>query len=357
MDILSTIFGVIWVNGLQLSHLKCVRALIRAMLETLSINLARLAQASFPQAKTASTIRRIERLLAMRLLNLTLLGKAIVRALPPQKKYILTMDRTTWELGKRTYNILAIGICFDGISVPIYFTAYNKRGATNSAEQSVFMEHVLEIIPANGIKCLVADREFGNVRFIRWLRMKQIPYCLRLRESYRVRSASAGKKDKGRKLKSILSSLAVGQSVVLADSYIVCAKLKVRIYAVRRTSRGGEGSLLILATPAESDFTDVIYRLRWQIETAFRAMKTSGFNMEDTHLPIDRFQNMLALVMIAYACAFIEGLITAQSHPIPLMKSNGRKRYSIFTWGLSIIISLLWKEPRNCSSGDGSAPS
>ena len=26
------------------------------------------------------------------------------------------------------------------------------------------------------------------------------------------------------------------------------------------------------------------YRQRWQIETCFRAMKSSGFNIEDTHL-------------------------------------------------------------------------
>ena len=26
------------------------------------------------------------------------------------------------------------------------------------------------------------------------------------------------------------------------------------------------------------------YKFRWQIETAFKAMKSSGFNIEDTHL-------------------------------------------------------------------------
>ena len=52
-----------------------------------------------------------------------------------------------------------------------------------------------------------------------------------------------------------------------------------------------------------------MYRLRWQIETAFRTMKSAGFNMEETHLTTDgRFQNMLAIVLIAYACAFIDGL-------------------------------------------------
>ncbi|MBQ8265390.1 MAG: transposase [Bacteroides sp.] len=35
------------------------------------------------------------------------------------------------------------------------------------------------------------------------------------------------------------------------------------------------------------------YKERWQIETAFKAMKTSGFNIEDTHLTdIDRIERL-----------------------------------------------------------------
>lgn len=166
------------------------------------------------------------------------------------------------------------------------------------------MEHVLDIIPAGRIECLVADREFGNGNFIKWLAIRDIPYCLRLRGNYYVRDTASGEV---RKLKAILSSLALGHSVVLSSTYIVRKNVHVRIYAVRRTGRDGD-TLLILA-PVESSFTDKMYRLRWQIETAFRAMKSAGFNMEETHLTTDgRFQNMLAIVLIAYACAFIDGL-------------------------------------------------
>lgn len=354
MDTLSTILKAVWVNGMNLSHKKCIQALVRALLVTLSVNLLKLARAAFSDARPSSTVRRIERLLAMSIFNLTILGRAIVDALPPQKRYILTMDRTTWELGKRVYNILAIGICYDGISIPIYFTSYPKRGTTNFTEQISFMEHVLEIIPQTMIECLVADREFGYPNFIRWLTLWNIPYCLRIRENTYI-SDTAGKK--GCKAKKVLSSLAAGDSAVLAHSYIVNGALKVRIYALRRQVHDNEDSLLILATPAESGFTDRIYRLRWQIETAFRAMKTVGFNMELTHLPLDgRFQNMLALILIAYACAFIDGLVRIRQRPIPVMKANGRKRFSIFTWGLDLINADIWlhlipNESEVCTTG------
>lgn len=347
MDILETILAVVWVNGLQLSHKKCQTSLIVAMLATLSVNLVRLARDGFTDVKTLSGVRRIERLPALRIFSFTLVGKAIVRALPRQRKYILTMDRTTWELGSRVYNVLAVGICFDGISIPIYFNTYDKRGTTNFTEQISFMEHLLDIIAQERIECLVADREFGYTNFIKWLGIRHIPFCLRIRENHYVKNASTGKSCK---IKDVLASLAVGESVVLSDRYIIRGNVKARIYAVRRHVRDGE-SLLILATPVGSSFTDKMYRLRWQIETAFRAMKSAGFNMEETHLPLNgRFQNMLAIIMIAYACAFIDGLFKSRKYPIPLMKSNGRRRFSIFSWGLDFVIADILGEVHNCES-------
>lgn len=258
------------------------------------------------------------------------------------------MDRTTWELGKRVYNILAVGICFDGISIPIYVEIFDKRGSTNYREQEDFMASVLKIIPARQIECLVADREFGYTNFMKWLSSMQIPYCLRIRESSYIRRADT---KKPAKLKIILSSLAVGQQVVLSDTYLIAGNTRVRIYAVRRRTRG-ENSLLILATPKDSDFTDKVYRLRWQTETAFRAMKTAGFNIEETHLPLKkRFPNMLTIILIAYACTFIDGLIKCRQKSIPVMKSNGRRRFSIFSWGLDFVVTDIWKpeaESKTC---------
>ena len=38
------------------------------------------------------------------------------------------------------------------------------------------------------------------------------------------------------------------------------------------------------------------YKKRWEIETAFRAMKSSGFNIEDTHMrDIERISRLLAV--------------------------------------------------------------
>lgn len=341
MDTVLTLLNQILPTRLWISHQRCIQSLIRALLLTLSINLLKVSRAMMNNAKSLSTVRRIQRLLGLNLFSCTTMGLAIVRLLPKANKYILTMDRTAWELGKRDYNILAIGICYDGISIPIYFDTYDKDGTSDFTEEISFMERVLDIIPVDKIECLVADREFGNGNYIRWLSIRNIPYCMRLRENFNIRVAGSRQIIQ---LRHKLSSLALGDSVVLADTYIVARKVRVRIFATRRKGRSkGEEELLILATPVESDFTDKIYRLRWQIEVTFRALKSIGFNIEDSHLSTQgKFQNMLKYVFIAYAAAFIDGLVRIKSNPIPIMKKANRKRFSIFTWGLDEVIRLLW---------------
>lgn len=341
MDILLTLLDRVLPAGLWLSHQKCIKDLIRAILLTLSINLFKLSRAMMSDAKPTSTVRRIQRLLGLKLFSCTTMGLAIVDCLPRANKYILTMDRTAWELGKRDYNIMAIGICYDGISIPIYFETYDKDGASDFTEEIEFIEHVLDIIPAEKIECIVADREFGNGNFIKWLTIRNIPFCLRLREYFNIRSASSKRVVQ---IRHKLVSLKLGDSVVLSDTYIVARKIKVRIFATRCKGRlKGEEELLILATPVDSDFTDKIYRLRWQIEVTFRAFKSAGFNMEITHISTNgHFQNMLKFIFIAYAVAFLDGLLRSKSSPIPIMNKTRRRRYSIFSWGLDDVLRLIW---------------
>ncbi len=83
MDIIETILSTVWVNGLQLSHKKCITALVRALFLTLSVNLVKLARECFPHRKPLSTVRRIERLLALHIFPIGAVGKAIRKTRPP----------------------------------------------------------------------------------------------------------------------------------------------------------------------------------------------------------------------------------------------------------------------------------
>ena len=346
MDTLLTILKPFQHSGMSLSLKKCLVSILQAMLVSWSVNILKIASEFISGTSVPATVRRIERFLCRGLVKRHEAARSILSTLPENGRFILSMDGTSWQLGGFKYYVLAVGICFDGISLPICFAFLPGHDITNFAEEIGMMESVVSIVGRGRIECLLADREFGNGNFIKWLQINHIRYCLRLRENLYVRKEG---ESKGRHLRDILSSLNTGESVVLHDVWIMRKNNRVRIYATRRTGRDGGESLIILASPLECDYTGELYRRRWTLETAFRGLKTSGFNLEDTHLKGERFECMLSLLMIAFAAAFIEGLIKVHELPIPLMKNRQVKRISIFRYGYVNLLHDFWANVKNTS--------
>ncbi len=85
-----------------------------------------------------------------------------------------------------------------------------------------------------------------------------------------------------------------------------------------------------------------LYADRWQIETAFRALKSSGFNIEDTHLTkLDRIEKLFSIVTVAFTWAYLVGIHLHQNvKPIRILK-HGNKAKSLFKYGLQTIAAVL----------------
>ena len=74
----------------------------------------------------------------------------------------------------------------------------------------------------------------------------------------------------------------------------------------------------------------------------FKALKTSGFNIEDTHLQdIERIEKLFALVMITFTCAYILGIYLDENEKPIRILNNGRRAKSFFKYGLTFIASML----------------
>ena len=82
---------------------------------------------------------------------------------------------------------------------------------------------------------------------------------------------------------------------------------------------------IIVSFNKPEDATET-YQQRWQIETMFKAMKSAGFNIEDTHLTnIERIEKLLLLVMMAFVwCYNIGEFVNQNLKPIRILK-HGRK--------------------------------
>jgi len=157
------------------------------MIVSWSVNILRLTSGFASSAGVASVVRRIERFLLRELIKQHEAARSILDALPEKGRFILTMDGTSWKLGGFKYYVLAVGICFNGISLPVCFSFLPGHDITSFVEEIVIMERGISLIGRERIECLLADREFGNSNFIKWLHINHIRYCLRLRENLYLR--------------------------------------------------------------------------------------------------------------------------------------------------------------------------
>lgn len=84
------------------------------------------------------------------------------------------------------------------------------------------------------------------------------------------------------------------------------------------------------------------YQQRWQIGTLFKGLKSSGFNLEQTHLTdIKRLEKLILLVMIAFIwCYKIGDFIDSELKPIKI-KKHGNRAISVFKYGLEYLSRVL----------------
>lgn len=85
-----------------------------------------------------------------------------------------------------------------------------------------------------------------------------------------------------------------------------------------------------------------MYKQRWQIETIYKGLKSSGFNIEDSHVRIqERMANLFALVMLAYVWCYIVGIYIHENIKKMKVLHRGRRSKSLFKYGLEYIAQCL----------------
>jgi len=182
---------------------------------------------------------------------------------------------------------------------------------------------------------LIADREFIGKHWLDYLAEQGIAYVFRLKEDGQYISNSRGKMVK---INQLMHPLAAGKTVSLGKRKV--GKTATTAQCVTAT-RSAKGELLVVIHSQSLDNPIEIYLERWDIETMFRAFKSSGFNLEDTHLTdYDRLQTLLCTMAIAFCIAYQTGEISAKTTP-PRIKSHGKLAKSIFRTGLDTIRNAL----------------
>lgn len=200
------------------------------------------------------------------------------------------------------------------------------------------IQRFIRLFGSASLDCLTADREFVGEHWIKYLNDNRIRYYIRIRENFWVVQPHNGKKVKASWLFSDLplNGCRVNHRIVSLNNqlcYLSGSKVK---------DKEGKPELQIVISFNKPEDALEIYKERWQIETAFRALKTSGFNIENTHLTeIERIEKLFALVIVAFTWAYLVGdYLHRYIKPIKV-KKHGKKAQSLFKHGLTYIASVL----------------
>lgn len=324
--------------GWNLARVKFFVLFICALCKVQTVGFDKLSTAFNSTADSASSLRRIQRFIANYPLDSDVIARLIFRLLPHKPPYRIAMDRTNWKFGELNINVLVIAVIYHGLSFPLMFKMLPKAGNSNTGERIELIERFIRLFGIQALSCLTADREFVGDKWIKYLNDQNIRYYIRIRENFWVLQPHNGKKVKASWLFSNLplNSCRVNDRIVYVNNqlcYLSGSKVK---------SKTGVPELQIIISFNNPKDALEIYKERWQIETAFRGLKTSGFNIEDTHLTdIERIEKLFALVTVAFTWAYVVGdYLHRYVKPIQI-KKHGNKAKSIFKHGLTYIATVL----------------
>jgi hypothetical protein len=324
--------------GWNLARVKFFVLFISALCKVQTVGFEKLATAFDSKAETTSSLRRIQRFMASYMLDTDVIALMIFRLLPHKPPYRLAIDRTNWKFGQTNINVLVIAVVYQGVAFPLIFKLLPKFGNSNTNERIELIERFIRLFGAEALDCLTADREFVGEKWIKYLNDQGIRYYIRIRENFWVLQPHNGKRVKAFWMFANLplNSSRVNRRIVYLNNqlcYLSASKVK---------SKEGKSELQIVISFNKPEDALEIYKERWQIETAFRALKTSGFNIEDTHLTdIERIEKLFALVLVAFTWAYVVGDYLHQYIKPIKIKKHGNKAKSIFKYGLTFIASVL----------------
>ncbi len=325
-------------NHMNLARIKLMALLLHALCVVQTVSLHKLAAAMPTALDRDSNLRRLQRFIAKYALSLDIVAKMIFSLLPCKENLVLSMDRTNWKFGDFNINILMLGVTYKGIAFPLIFSLLDKRGNSNWEERKKLMERFIRLFGEDCIDCLVADREFIGKEWIGWLNFMRIRYYIRIKQHFWIIKPRTGERIRAQWL---FCGLKLGQErfyyklFLLKGEYVYLAGSKLK-------NSDGVPELQILICFNRPEDGVSTYKRRWQIETCFRAMKSSGFNIEDTHpRDMERISRLVAMVCIAMVWAYLVGdHKDINIKPIRILK-HGRRAKSIVKYGLEEISNVL----------------
>src|SRR5215211_198842 len=114
-----------------------------ALIQVRSVNLTEIASVFAGRAKEESHYKRIQRFLRFFQISYAMIAVLLVSLIAVPRPWVLTLDRSNWQLGKTPLNILVLGIVYKGVAIPVLWTILEKKGNSNTAQREAIVSEFI----------------------------------------------------------------------------------------------------------------------------------------------------------------------------------------------------------------------
>ena len=237
----------------------------------------------------------------------------------------LSIDRTEWDFGETQINILCVIASIGKMGVPLYFEMLdNNSGNSNQEDRIKLFSEIIEIIGTQRIEVLIMDREFIGNKWLCWLKSKGIDFCVRVPKHHKLSFLDGDLVKAEDVLKARRETLF--EDVVVDGVVLNCS-----------ISEDNKGELLYLIGTFKPQLLKGVYKKRWCIEVFFQALKSRGFNMEQSRLRcLNKYKKLFAIVSLAYTLCWAVGIEHGKKAPVK-PKNHGYPQFSVFRRGLNLM--------------------
>ena len=312
------------------SRIKCLNEMIFASIRCKTPHHSDMADYLSGDSTQGSKAKRIYRLFKEQEFNVKVFAE-LLSQFCPQEKWLLTLDRTNWESGPNAINIMALCVVIGSVSLPLFITLLPKNGASNSKERSNFISEFIEVFGVDKIRCLIADREFWDEDWIKYLYDHKIPFAIRIKKNLQLKHKNGGTR--------------ACKDWVTEQTKTKWHDIPITIDTIL------DKDLYIASAFLDKEDPLALYKKRWSIETCFKAFKTQGFCLERTQVTcLKRLRKLVLMLSIALALAIKIGAQIEKADLIRTIKANGSKVYTWFKVGLKVITAWLTSKPPHLAS-------
>ena len=323
---------------LNLARVRLICLFITALCKIKTINYDRLASGFDTKADKNSSYRRIQRFMKEFNFPMRTVSFLIFNLLPFKDGLVLVLDRTNWKFGTKNINILMLGVSYKNVAFPLMFKMLDKRGNSDTEERIDLVKKYIEWFGKESIDCLLADREFVGDKWMAFLNEYNVRYYVRIRNNFKIYSYQ-----KQAEIKAfwLFNNLKIGEFYHY-PKIVELHGQRCYLSGCKTIDRNGKMEFLIIVSFNKPEQAMTYYKQRWQIETLFRGLKSSGFNIEDTHVTdLERLEKLFSLTMIAFVWCYKIGDFLDENIQKIKIKKHGRRAVSVFKYGLDYLSKFL----------------